>query len=506
MAKKKQNVHKKKSSQAPQSAANKAAQRAAAREERNRKKRNRIIRITTITTVSAAAVIALGVAAYRLVQDSGVLMRTKVAAESEHYKVTNAMYCYFYDQCYQSYLDYFAENPSAIEFNTNKKLKEQQTSDGTTWHEFFLDNTNSVVQSMLQYCETAYDADFTLTDEQIAGCATRAAEMDLSGMPKGVRAEDMQKAMELELLGSAYYSQFVESISITDADINTHYEENKAEYQTWEMLCYTFAWASNNDESSTALLQPIAKQHAEALAASETTDNFQAYVRDFLINVKQKTEADADNLVSAMKLSTNGSSYSETVCDWVMNDVPEIGDTFIYEEEGQTSYQVYMLTSLPQRNESDAVDFRVVVLSHSNNDGEAAAMEKAEMLMDQWEEKGADEAAFSAIAMSYSEDNATYQDGGLVEAYGEDRTSYGKALGEWLFAAGRKPGDTTIISDDEIGNGVVLMAYYVEDNPKAVWENQVYDDLYDAAFAVLEDAKKLHLVALNEENQLKLDF
>lgn len=506
MAKKKQNRQKKKSPQAPQTASNKAAQRAAAREERKRKKRNRMLRITAIAAVSAVAAGALGIAAYRLVQDSGVMMRTRVAAESEHYKVTNAMYCYFYDQCYQSYLSYFAENPSALEFDTDKKLRDQTTSEGTTWHEFFLDNTNSVVQSMLQYCETAYDADFTLTDEQIAGCAERAAEMDLSGMPKGVRTEDMQKAMELELLGSAYYSQFVNAISITDADIDTHYEENKAEYQTWDMLCYTFAWASNNDESPTALMEPVAKEHAEKLAASESTDDFKAYVRDFLINVKQKTEDDADNLVAAMRLSTNGSSYSDAVCDWVMNEAPEVGDTFIYQEEGQTTYQVYMLTSQPQRNESDAVDFRVVVLSHANNNGKDAAMEKAEMLMDEWEEKGADEAAFSSIAMTYSQDNATYQDGGLVKAYGEDRTSYGADLVKWLFADGRKAGDTTIISADDAGNGVVLMAYFVEDNPKAVWENQVYDDIYDAELAVLEDAKKLHLVSLNDENQMKLDF
>lgn len=506
MAKKKQNHQKKKSPQAPNTAANKAAQRAAAREERKRQKRSKIIRVSVIAAVTAAAVGALSYAGYRLVQESGVLMQTRVAAETDHYKVTNAMYCYFYDQCYNSYLSYF-EDPADIEFDTSKKLRDQEASEGTTWHDFFVENTNVVVETMLQYCETAYRADFTLTDEQIAECAEKAAKLDRSKMPAGVREEDMQKAMELELLAGTYYNQFVDAISITDEDVNSYYEKNKAKYLTWDMLCYTIAYDdSSANSSNTVLTKDEAASYAQELSGVSGQDGFKKYVRDFLINVKQKTEQDADNMVNAMKLSTNGSSYSAAVSDWVLEESPAIGDTFIYQEEGQTSYQVYMLISEPVRNESDAVDFRTLVLFNANHDGEDGAMKQAERLMDELEENGADETAFSKLAMSNSEDSKTFQTGGLVTAYAADRTTYGTKIVEWLFDESRKPGDRTIISDPGLSSGVVMLAYYVQDNPKTVWENQVYDDIYAAELAVLEDEKKLYRVSFDEEHIDKLDY
>lgn len=484
----------------------KAARRAEEKARRKREKRNKILRITAISVGSVAAVTGIAVAVHQLVQNSGILMQTRVAASTKNFELTNAQYCYFYDQCYDSYVSYFSEEGRKLEFDVNKKLRDQKTPDGDTWHEFFLENTNAVVQTTLQYCELAYKEGFTLTEEQLKTCADNAAKMDMAGMPKGVTREDMQKAMEIELLGNSYYSQYVNAIEVTDEEIDAQYEKNKAKYQMWDVLCYTIAWSADANASNTALTKEQAGQYAKELSECKSVEEFEAYVRNFLIKVKLKTEADADNMVKAMKISTNGASYQAAVADWAMNKSPELYDTFITTEEGQTSYQVYMLTSMPRRNESDTVDFRVIVLPYGSYTDKEGALEKAEMLMDQWEKDGADEDAFYDLALSYTADSSTYQNGGLVKAYSADRTTYGKDIAKWLFADGRKKGDTTILAADDAGTGVVLMAYYLEDNPRNVWENQAYDDVYKAEMAVLTDAQKLVLVSMDQENQLKLDF
>ncbi len=506
MAKNKPHKRKKSSAQPIQMQENKAAKRAAAKAERKLQKRKKILRITAISAASIAAVAGITVGVYQLVKNSGMMLRAQVAASTKHFALSNAEYCYFYDQCYNSYIAYYEANGKQPEFDTGKKLREQTTTDGTTWHDFFLNNTNATVQNVLQYCEMAYDADYTLTEEQLADCAENAAALDMTAMPKGVRREDIQKAMELELLGNSYYEQLVDKIEITDEEIQEGYEKNPAAYQKWDMLCYTIAWTENADAAATSLKQEDAERYARELAACESTEEFEAYVMQFLLNVKQKTEDEAQKLVAAMKLSTTGNSYSAAISKWAMEESPALYDTYIHTEDGQKSFQVYMLTTLPQRNESDAVDFRIIVLpyaSHTNADG---AREKAAELMDEWQKNGADEAAFSELASLHTSDSSTYYSGGLVSAFSPDSTTYGKDIIGWLYEDGRKKGDTTVISADDAGNGAVLMVYYLEDNPLSVWQNQVKADLYKAEMQTINDVQKLVLVSLQHDNQQKLDY
>ncbi len=506
MAKKKNAVPKKNTTQTPQQRESKAAARAAAKAKQKREKRNRVLRITAITVAGVAAVAVIGVGVSHYVQHSGVLMHSRVAASTKNFSLSNAEYCYFYDQCYDSYIGYMQANGMDLSFDPEKKLRDQVADEDITWHDYFLKNANIVVQQVLQYCEMAQEAGYQLDAGQLADCAENAAAYDMTGLPKGVEREDIQVAMELEMLGNSYYSERVDAIEITDEEIKQGYEQNMATYQMWDMLCYTIAWSEDANTSNTALKQEDAERYAKELAACESPEAFEAYVLDFLMDVKQKTEEEAQKLVNAMKLSTNGASYSAPVSKWAMEESPALHDTYLYNESGQTSYQVYMLTSLPTRNESDAVDFRVIVLPYATYTDQAGAMEKADELMAEWEKNGSTEAAFRDLAATHTSDSSNYQTGGMVSAYSYDRTTYGMEILEWLYADGRKEGDTTIIAADDAGNGVVLMAYYVQDNPLAVWENQVKDDLYEAELKTISDAQKLIPVSINDKNQQNLDF
>ncbi len=506
MAKKKNNGRKKSPARNTKVQEMRSAKRAAAKAERKLQHRQKILRITAISAASIVAVTAIATGIVYLVNHSGVMLRTQTAVSTKHYSLSNAEYCYFYDQCYNSYLDSFAATGKEPAFDPDKKLSQQQTDDGITWHDFFLESTNSVVQSLLQHCEMAYDADYHLTEEQLATCAENAAALDMTTMPNGVRREDIQTAMELEMLGNSYYEQLVNAIEITDEELKQRYEKNKAAYQTWDVLCYTIAWKEDADVTASSLKQEEAKQYAEELAACQSPEAFEEYVTNFLLNVKQKTAEEAQQLVNAMALSTNGTGYSADVSQWAMEESSALYDTHIYTEEGQNSYQVYMLTSLPTRNESDAVDFRIIVLPYATYTDADGARKQAETLMEQWQQNGSDESAFDTLATMYTSDGSTYQNGGLVSAYSADRTTYGKEIIDWLYADGRQKGDTTIISADDAGNGAVLIVYFVDDNPLTVWENQVKNDLYEVKLQAINDQQKLVLVSIHQEAQQKLDF
>lgn len=506
MAKKKNNGRKKASVQNRKMQERKVEKRAAVTAERKLQRRKRIQRITAISAAGVAVVAIVTMGVVYFVRHSGMMLRTQTAVSSKHYSLSNAEYCYFYDQCYNNYLDYFESSGREPAFDPDKKLSHQQTSDGTTWHDYFLQSTNSVVQNLLQRCEMAYDADYHLTDEQLAACADNAAALDMTSMPRGVRREDIQTAMELEMLGNSYYEQLVNCIEITEEEIQQGYEKNKATYQSWDMLCYAIAWTDDADAAETSLQQEEARRYAEELAACRTPEAFENYVMDFLVNVKQKTTDEAQKLVNAMKLSTNGASYSFEIRQWAMEKSHALYDTYIYNEDGQKNYQVYMLTTLPTRNESDAVDFRVIVLPYASHTDADGARKKADAIMEQWQQNGGDESAFSDLATMYTSDSSTYQNGGLVSAYSADHNTYGKDVLDWLYADERKKGDTTIISADDAGNGSVLVVYFLEDSPLTVWENQVKNDLYEARLQTITDQQKLVLVSIHQEAQQKLDF
>lgn len=506
MAKKKANGRKKSPARDSKAQEIRATKRAAAKAERKLQHRKKILRITAISTASVAAVAAIAAVTVYLVNHSGVMLHAQTAVSTKHYSLSNAEYCYFYDQCYNSYLDAFEAAGKEPAFDPDKKLSHQQTDDGTTWHDFFLESTNSVVQNLLQHCEMAYDADYHLTAEQLATCAENAAALDMTAMPKGVRREDIQTAMELEMLGNSYYEQLINAIEITDEELQQGYKKNKAAYQTWDMLCYSIAWTEDTDATATSLQQEEAKQYAEELAACHSPEAFEEYVTNFLMNVKQKTADEAQKLVNAMALSTNGASYSVEVSQWAMEESPALYDTYIYTEDGQNSYQVYMLTSLPTRNESDAVDFRIIVLPYATYTDADGARKQADVIMEQWRQNGSDESAFDTLATMYTSDSSTYQNGGLVSAYSADRTTYGKEIIDWLYADGRQKGDTTILSANDAGNGAVLMVYFVDNNPLTVWENQVKNDLYEIKLQAITDQQKLVLVSIHQEAQQKLDF
>ena len=514
MAKNKHQNHKKRRESTVQSA-KKIAKREEARRERKLQKRKKILKVTALAAAAVVIIGAVSFSLYKLLQNNGVFLRTNVAAESKHFTISNAMLCYYYDSCYKSYLDYFESSPDGPGFDPDKKLKRQTTEDGGTWYSYFLDNTTEAVETVLKMCESAYDNGFQLTDEQRANCQKRAAELDRSKMPSGVRVEDIAAAIELEELAASYHKYFTDQISITEDAVDAYYDDNPAKYLTWDMLCYTFSWVKDNSETTSDdgtirvnLNNEQATQYANELAAIDDPEEFTDYVSNFLTTVKKNSKEDAQKIVNAMKLSTNGVSYSDEIAEWVLKDNAKVGETKIITKEGDDSQQVYLLTSEPKRNESETVDFRTIVLSYATAGSEADAYQQAESVLQEWQQNGADEAAFADMATKYSEDSLTYANGGLSFGYAESASTYGENVHDWLFEEKRAYGDYSILKapDASNGNGAIVIAYFVEDNPYVVWQNQVYKDLYNAEVAKLDAANKLQRVSFHDDNLQKMDF
>ena len=471
--------------------AEKKKKQAAARAE----KRAAVIKKAVIGTAGAAAVIAAVLGIRYAVTHSGSAMRKQVVAETEHYQVTAAMLACYFKQCEESYLAYAAGDSGIAVFDENKSLREQQYSEEQTWFDMLMDKTMETVRMNLQLCETAYQAGFTLSDDEIADCQRIGEQMEQGRYQSGVTPEDVAKTAEINILAANYQSSVRDSIEITDEQIRDHYDAHRNEYLNVSTLGYTFTWDPAGIVNGDYAEHDAAVEAAQALSKCKTQQEYSEFVFKYLTEVKDVEKTDAEQIAADLTITKTISSYPEEVQSWVLNGAQPNECTLLLHEDA-CSAQVYMLREKPAPDESKTVDIRVLYLTAADYDGIENAVAFANELKDQAAKAEDPSVEFASLAYEYSEDAETYPNGGLVSGYSASRTTYGDEISAWAFDRERKKGDM-IISERTTG---VMLVFFEGANTQSGWQNQVRQDMYDQAITAFTERYQAHEVKVYEEN------
>lgn len=446
--------------------------------------------------VGGAAVIALVFGGGSvLLRNSGILLRRKVIAETEHYQVTAAMFACYFRQCADSYLAAAESNSELAVYDPELPLREQNYSDDQTWFEQFADNTMISVQSNLQLCEAAYAAGYTLDEEQLAHCKTIAEQDDLSRYQKGVRREDVEAATKLTVLAKEYQNEVRSQITVSEDEINTHYQEHRSEYLTASVLGYSFAWSAESMFSDDSSEMDAAIEAANGLAECKTQQEYTEYVYRYLTDTKGLSRMEAEQMAADLTITTFVRDFPEEVQTWLLEGA-EHGETMVLSGANQLYTSVYMVREAPAPDESKTADFRVIYLSAAEYDGIENTVAMAETLHDEIAETDNPSETFAEFAYQYSGDSSTYANGGLVSGYSSVRTAYGDETAAWVFDRERQQGDMTIISRST----AVLLLCFEGANPDTGWENQVREDLYNSKVSEFRQLYSQYEVTLHEKN------
>lgn len=257
--------------------------------------------VSTLVVVLVIALL-LSCVALTVVSDNGYVLRWTTVAESEHYKVTGTMLSYFFYQNYSYFLNTYGSLASYIGLDTSKSLKDQASpysdEEGATWFDYFMDPALEDIKTMLIYCEEAYnrgikldDEDNVAIDEAVKALKDQASEYGytaagfISAMyGTGVKESDVRAALELSQLATKCQSQIIDEVtlSISDDDINVYYEANAIDFQSAGVLSYTFTATLGEDAEAFAVDKAEAKNHADALAACKTAEEFKQYVAAYM--------------------------------------------------------------------------------------------------------------------------------------------------------------------------------------------------------------------------------
>ncbi len=453
----------------------------------------------TCLCVFLAAVLVVGLTVYTRLSDSGVILRSKTAAESDNYEVSGTMMAYFYNSNYQQYASYL----SMLGVDTSKSLKSQEcpyaTSGNGTWFDYFAAMTEDYVTNMLALCEGAKEAgveldeddkaeiDSTLetlkTSAEGAGYSINQYLTALTGA--GVNLKDVGKCLELSALASKYSTKYQNDLTYTDEQLGTYADEHPDEFNGVDYYVYTVNSSDfmekdpdGNPVGDTTTASASAYEAAQKIAEADGVDSYLAAVREYMTTTLAKEEADVDSAIESAFHRHALASYIASVSDWAFS--ASEGDVHLAGEEGDSSFAVYCITKPSYRDETKTRHVRHILFSTDNNEDDTAAQK----VYAEWAESGYTEEKFIELANANTDDTGSATNGGLYEnvTIGSMVTEFN----DWLFDESRQAGDHDIV---ETSYGWHII-YYLGEGERTSWQTTATSALKSSDYSAMVEAHK----------------
>ena len=453
--------------------------------------------------------IILGIiVAVLLIWNSGIFQKNAVAATVGDQEFTIPQLSYYYNaqisnkrqeaQMYQQ----FGMTP---DYNTDLAPEEQyyNEAEGVTYADYFLDQALNALKEDTILCTEAKNAGYTLSS---AGEASIAENLDAlhmystqsgyseSAYLKLLYGQYMTKSLFKEMLANSIlaneYAQAKQAeFTYSDDELNTYYDEHKADLDTYE---YRYCYISNQPETATDedgnAVEPTEEETAAAQAAAQA--NAEAMVAAVQggtpFNEAAQAAQDEESAENFKDEEYNhvtdllGQNIDNTYKAWLQDEARTVGE--VTSLETSAGYCVVLVlsettdTEVPVTDASagtdgtadEAASTETETVSLPSAEQLAAAEEEANSLLEQFESGEQTAESFAALATANSDDEVTSANGGLTE--NANRDSLSSDLTEWLFAADRKAGDTTILDyKDSSGRVVGYQILYVDSLGDIAW-------------------------------------
>ena len=284
----------------------------------------------------------------------------------------------------------------------------------------------------------------------------------------GVDSDIVLSAARESALASKAYSQYQETLSYTD-------EELEEEYQSFEDIYDCFDYAYFSVEATKVTVEPETEGEEateevteETLAAAkETADEIMAAYKEAEgEDVLQRLSDAADSVIAGQEatLSSRASGGSlGAYQEWLMGS-RKTGDVSVIEDSDGEGYTVVAFISRDDNHYATARVRHILVKAEADEDGnytdeaKAAAERRAEEILAEFNAGDKTEESFAALAEQYSEDEGSNTNGGLYE-----NVPKGQMVEEFdaFCFEGHKKGDTAIVYGESSSYAGYHVMYYV---------------------------------------------
>lgn len=409
-------------------------------------------------------------------------------------------YNYTYFSCisefysnYSYYLSYFGLDPEA-------SLKEQKcgiSESDQTWAEFFMDQTDSLLQQIYYFYNAAVDAGVTLGAEEQTQIdayvlsATEGAESEELSLDaylsehfgSGLNEARFRDILGRRILATQYCNRSLEEVSYTDADYERYYAENRDQVDRVSFRIFTMTedcLPSVEEGATEDQVAEAVKALAEEFARGLTTEEQFRIRAEAYAPQDLKADYAQDSATLAKNYSYSDVSSNEELTDWLFDSERKPGDVTVL-PGSLSAYNICMMVNR-SRDEFPLASMRHILLSVTETEENGTAVsddakvyQDALSLYDTWKHGAATEDTFAALVADHSDDPGSAENGGLYEDF--TRGSMVEEMDDWLYADGRKAGDTGIVKT-RFGYHIVYFLGYGDIS----WKNSCVSGMQDEDF------------------------
>ncbi len=461
------------------------------------KVKNRIVGVL-VTLLCICALFAL------IFPNTGWSRRVTTAVKIGDEKISSAEYSYYYKTAYSNYYQMLQQyfGSSYMPIDTTKSLKKQQMSDDMTYAEYFSQNAIANLTQLVTLSKEAEKAGFELPeayqtqfDGVISNVEAYAQMYGLSVsqylnryVSMGFNMNLYKKCVYRELLAQAYAEYKEGEPTYTEDDMNAYYQEHKTDYDTADVHIVQFS-AAGATETTEEVTVEMAKQNADDFISGVKTEEafVEAAIAKANAEAAEGTEVTEDTSEVKNLTYANAVSLDTNVASWIFDEAREAGEVSVVESAtGESFYAIYV-TRPAERSEQNVVNVRhilVLVQDFSDEEAVAAGKQKAEEILQEYNDLGGGEDLFASLAEQYSEDTGSNTNGGLYENVYPGQMV--EPFENWCFDPIRKEGSTGIV---ETSYGYHVMYFVSQGAP--YWQIQVENNMraadYDAWYTSVSE-------------------
>ena len=438
------------------------------RKEAQIKKRNNIIYMV-IGVVVAILVVAL------LVWHSGFFQSRSTALTVDGRNYTPGEVAYYYNMAVQQngyIMSLYGMYDTSVD--AREQIYDEET--GETFYDYFMSLAETQIIQNKALSDAAEAEGMTLSEESQASVesdiesyrsqATQYGYPNLNSFLKAMFGQYMNQnvlrsCLEEIYLANQYYTAHSDSLTYDDATLQSYYEEHADDLDTFQYryLYFSGTAASTTDEDGNTVEPTEEEQTAAMEAALTQADALVAEVEGgtaFDDAAQAAVDADEEeSLTYDGQQTVVGSSVNTSIRDWLIDSARRAGDVSVVE----TTNGYYVVQFDGRYLDEEAIgqaDIRHILILADVEEGadeptdEAmqAAEEQAQSILEEFESGDRTAESFAALAEEYSEDPGSNTNGGLYEDVNRS-TSFFTGFMDWIFADGRKAGDTGLVENTQ---------------------------------------------------------
>lgn len=479
-----------------------------------------------IAVVIIAILVVLGVRYYTVPNSNEKMNPGNVVMTVGNTDVSVGMYNFYYQNIVKQYVQYASNGYYDIDLSKDFSTQYTTDDDGNeiSWQDRFKENTTELIKKNTIYYQKGIESGITLTDAQKEMIETQldniknAASSANLGVNEYIAQtygdncglETLRKYLEQNYISSVYYYQQQIKLRPSEDELNAYFKKNENDYKS----CSYAILEAEYDTSSDATKKAAVDNAKAAIAKITDEDSMKALIPEFCSDLISKyisagyftDESDAvDAFAGAMDSSSVKSdvesNFGEDIADWMFNTDTAVGSLNYYADENAGVIYIIMKTSQPALDSDSASKVysvrHILVIPESGDDDSssssssstatkeymeeewAAALEKANSILDEYNKGDKTELSFAELAEKYTDDTSSTSvnmnnmyGGGIMD------TQLGQMVSDfenWAIDSSRKYGDVEIVKSSY---GYHIM-FFISYCPQYMYdaENQYITDL-----------------------------